>query len=90
MAIIIEVITNGNRLLKEAVPYSWLGNIYERINDLSIPDSERPYPFGSGQHVTVTFLTYLFRSNHRGYIAMKRIPNSSFYHFPKFHFGIEI
>lgn len=90
MAIITEVITNGNRLPKEAVPYSWLGNIYERINGLSIRDSEHPYPFGYRQHVTVTFLIYIFRSNHRDYIAMKRIPNSSFYHHPKFHFGIEI
>lgn len=86
MVITTEVITNENRLLKEAVLYLWLEHNYDTINGLSIQDSKLTYPFGHGQCDNVTFLTHIPRSSHRDYIVMKRASNLSFYHYLNFHF----
>ena len=46
IAITIDVITNENRFLKEAILYLWLENIYDRINGLSIQDRRVLILFG--------------------------------------------
>lgn len=71
------------------MPILWLGKVYDRINGFSVQDGKCVYPFGHAQWGHVTFLTYIFRSNHRDDIMIRRTPNSSFYHFLKFHFGSE-